>query len=165
MAGMGKEARLKAQAATTVKIIEANEQERVAMAAWFSQAINPKERVNIRRHEQLFVDFDLDAADEENHRRIKAQVALQAEGKPVLAVRFQDFDPELVEYETTKDVVDYFLENTLDRKEGVAGNCARFLLHVGERMLGTDDYKAPSVKAAEAEAAQLAAVPEDKAAV
>lgn len=133
-------------------IIEASEQERVAMAVWFGQpAVAPKERVNIRRHERLFVDFDLDDANEKNHARSLELLAMQAAGKPALPIRFNDFDSELVEYPTTKDVIDYFIENTVDRKEaGVSGNCVRFLLHVAERMLGTDNYKAPSVLAAEA---------------
>ena len=137
------EAKQRAKVANDSKVIEASERERIAVCLFFGNAVQPENRVDQRRYSRLFDDLDLDGADAARVARIKSAED-PAEGVPL-----SSFSDEAEEFNTTMDVVEYFLKAT-DTK--IPGTLSRAILPLVERMLSLKEgtYKAPSVRAAEA---------------
>lgn len=155
------EAKRKAAKANDEKVIEASEQERFCLVQFFGRAgqqgcvAPPENRQDDRRYERLFDDFDLDAVEEIGLARARANPE---------TFQISQLSSDLEEFTTTLDVIEYATKATDTKKQGP---WIRPILRVTERMLGCKEgtYRAPSVLAAETEERQLAAVPEEKAAV
>lgn len=133
------EAKQRARTANDAKLIEASERERIAACLFFSN-VSPEGRSDQRRYSRLFDDFDLDGADEVRVRTIKADDS----GGVSLSV----FSGELVEYQTTLDVLEYFLKATESK---MPGPISRLVLGLAERAeaLKAGTYTAPSQRVVE----------------
>jgi|GEM_PF-4248128 len=142
------------KSASLIRLIEASEQERVAMHLIFANLTRAKGveqsrqrrcRENFKLNEAAEAMADAEAAAEAaaEEKARKLPVTAVVEPKPV---RISQFSPVLVEYETTADVIEYF--SKLCETTDIPGGWLMYSGNVLERM-EDKSYKAPSVRATE----------------
>lgn len=152
------DAKKREQSIALTRMIEASEAERVAMSMILGGLVRAK-GPNQSRHRRCYEQFrlvdaaeamaDAEAIAEAECEVLIAKGRLQAQPKPV---RLSQFSSDLVEYEVTQDVIEYFTK-TCDEAD-IPGGWLVYSGNVKERM-EDKSYRAPSdVDLPEASAAE-----------
>jgi hypothetical protein len=142
------ESKQRARSESVGKWIEASEQERTAILWFFSNFVRPKGG-DQASHRRLFKNFALRAMSRMiDESEAKAEAEAEEKNRAAKPTRIAQFSAELVEYETSADVIEYFVKTTENGE--VPGGWIDYIGEVRDRMQDKQ-YKAPSVQDAEAQ--------------